>query len=198
MSTNLRKSSHPGGELSPLKEDELQSVALDEVGIYVPSSEDRRLKAEFWVKARDILGFSPASGLTLAEASRLVSEPKRLIVAWKKPGFKEWFANGDEQRQRLEYAFELGVETLINDVLLSNDPKTSSAKVNAVKLLAELARKFPRQQTSGADAKAFGELSKEELEELLGNSGVTVSIEKKTVLNAPEPLDVTPSSKEVK
>lgn len=192
--SSLRISSHPGGELPAVPNvEELRELAESEgiSVVYTPSPDDRKLKAEFWVKAREIIGFSPANGLTLSDACRLVSEPKRLMTAWKKQGFKEWFANGDEQRQRLEYAFEIGVEALLNDVILNPDPKTASAKVNAVKLLAELARKFPRQHPNGGDTKQFGDLSKQELEEILGNSGVRVSIEKRTTVMAPEALDVT-------
>lgn len=61
---------------------------------------------------------------------------------WKEAGFKEWFTNTDEQRQRLEQLFETALDAA-QDILINTDPKAQSARVQMVKIIAELAHKMP-------------------------------------------------------
>lgn len=188
----MRTSSNPPPSATGVpKPAELPALADELQSLYIPTANDKRLKAEFWAKMRETLSLNPeGTQLTLIEASRCVSNSKALVEAWKRPGFKEWFGNGDEARQKLEHLFDIGLDSL-EHIFKDTDPKSSGSKVAALKLVAELARKFPKQESEG-QKRDFSGMSAAEIQQLLGASGVRVSLTSTTTIEAPEPLDITP------
>ncbi len=161
--------------------------------VYLPTNQDRKLKSEFWAKSRDTLALQvQGKSISLSQVLEFVSTPKVVAKQWSVPGFKEWFCNGDEQRQKLEYLYDLSLDAA-EGILRDPDPKTSSAKVNLIKVLAELAKKYPRQ--AAVDIKSTGDLSAEELRALLKEQGIEISVTNKTTYTpiGAEVLDVTPS-----
>lgn len=106
---------------------------------YRPTEEQQEVKAAFWANQhRDdtiIL-----SDITLARAYQVTGD-SRLAKWWSEPGFKGWFSNKDEFKQKIEHLLNVGLQAM-NDLL--RDPEVqASAKVKAFEVLAKLADREP-------------------------------------------------------
>jgi len=111
-------------------------TAVDEI-TYDPTTPEREVKAAFWAS----FGDTPINGeLTLAVALQQTQD-NRLNRWWSKPGFKAWFCNKDEFRQRVEYLANIALDT-IQDIL-TNPDANPNARQNAAKLMIEVANKMP-------------------------------------------------------
>jgi ABC-type branched-subunit amino acid transport system ATPase component len=104
---------------------------------------------------------------------------------WSLPGFKEWFRNADEFRQRLEYLANLSLDAL--EYVLVDPKAQSSAKVNAAKLLMEVARKMPSkvaqerfldEAIAGMSAKQLEEFVQKKSQQLLPTAPPTNSVDR--------------------
>lgn len=140
---------------------------------FVPSPLQQQLKAQFW--ARFEPGpFADKSRLNLPLVQEHVNDPK-LKQYWGVPGFKEWFSNKDEAREKLEYLFMLA-SSAMEQVLL--DPgANANAKANIFKNLAEMTGRLTK---GGKEADKFSDdqvnkMSEEELRKFIQKKGVTVS-----------------------
>jgi hypothetical protein len=151
--------------------------------LFNPNSELRQLKARFLTITAD----NPLIDLNTIsknDVKRLVKNTKLIDMYWDSPGFLDWFFHRDENRVRIEQLFSLALDS-IEQVLLSSDVKTTNAKVNALKVLAELANKFPRE----SDKKdPLAGMSKEDLQNFLEKSGI-VRVEKQIVLETTSNLE---------
>ena len=135
---------------------------------YIPNNEQRRTKSAFWSRFMDNPICDP-SQITLAIALKFVSH-SALERWWKQPGFQDWFKNKEEFRERIEHLVHLGMDAL-EQILMSDDPKSASAKVNAVKLLMEIGRKMPpKQQAEKFLDQSIASMGKQELEEYIKKS----------------------------
>jgi len=96
---------------------------------------------------------------------------------WPVQGFREWFLNVDEQRQKLEYLFDLALDAA-RDIITNDDPKTQSARVQMIKSVAELANKLPQRNLpqSGGMSKIIEGMDKAELALLLEKNGVKLDL----------------------
>lgn len=138
--------------------------------LFQPSPMHQTLKAQFWAR------FEPSPladehGITLPLVQSLVND-SRLKRYWSMPGFREWFTNKDENRERLEYLWMVGLDTaeqLLRDPLVQSGPK-----VNLIKLIAEvsgrLVRNAPVEKFSDA---AIDKMSETELRAFLEKKGVS-------------------------
>lgn len=147
--------------------------------VFFPEKDHQRLKAQFWARFESS-PFADAASISLSTVQEKVSDP-RLRNYWALPGFKEWFLNKDEARERLEYLFSKALDAA--EVVLEDlDPKSFSAKVNLIKLLAELTGRL-QTRGGGKDEKfsdsAINDMSEAELKKWLNRKGVTVSAEYK-------------------
>jgi hypothetical protein len=159
---------------------EALSEALD--GLYRPTPLERRAKSAFWTKTLEnpLLSTEDLSGRKLVQITGIPA----IQHSWGKPGFREWFTNQGEYRERLHYLFDLALDAA-ESVLLSEDPKTQSARVNMIRVVAELANKFPsRYEKDTIETQAVAKLSKTELELYLKRQGVE--------LVTTGPINVTP------
>jgi hypothetical protein len=149
--------------------------ALAEELVYRATPAERRLKARFWAALADNPLVDPKS-VTLEQARSLTSS-ERLAKLWPLPGFRDWFLNSDEHRARLEYLFDLALDAA-EQVLTNEDPKAQSARVNMVKVIGDLAGKFPRNSKSpeGGLAGAIGQMDRAQLEAYLTKQGVTLQL----------------------
>lgn len=131
---------------------------------YLPSPEQRKSKSSFWVRFNDNPICEPQD-ISLQLALQFVDD-SRLSKWWSQDGFKEWFRNRDEFRQRIEYLAHLSLDTL--ESVLIDPMSQSSAKVNAAKLLMEVARKMPPKQAveQYLDQK-IAEMDRKQLEEFV-------------------------------
>lgn len=144
---------------------------VEETGaLFQPSKAQRALKARFWTLVSNSLSIKNPRTMTTMEIAQTVRD-NRIMNWWNVAGFQDWFLNNTEHIEKLEYLFDLAL-TAAEDVLLSDDPKSASAKVNMVKVIAELARKMPTRGESKdfADDKV-ARMSKEELQEYLKAHG---------------------------
>ena len=116
--------------------------------VFLPSPNHRRVKSKFWTRFDSLTG--TVSSVSLQQAMGLTGESS-LKKWWDQPGFKEWFLNMDEARERLEYLFMIALDAA-EQVLL--DPEANAnAKVNLIKVLAQLAGKEPNKQEQFIDMK---------------------------------------------
>jgi hypothetical protein len=129
---------------------------------YIPSPEQRKTKAAFWAKYNDNPIVEPQD-ITLPIILQFVSD-ERVTKWWPQSGFKEWFRNKDEFRQRIEYLVHQALDSI--EYVLSDPKAQASAKVNAAKLLMEVARKMPPKNVAEQylDEK-IASMSRKELEE---------------------------------
>jgi len=101
--------------------------------VFLPSPAHRRAKSKFWARYSG-LGATPGK----AEVAALTGE-SGINRWWGLAGFKEWFLNQDETRERLEYLYQVALDAA-EQILL--DPEANpSARVNMVKVVAQLAGK---------------------------------------------------------
>lgn len=133
---------------------------------YIPSPEQRRIKANFW-SAHSDSPLAADSDITASYAIQLVGDA-RIQKWWSLPGFQAWFRNADEYRQRLEYLAQLALDAA-EDILLDRDA-SPAARVHMAKLVIEAAGKMPSRTAGPAeparDARAaarIGSLTKQQL-----------------------------------
>lgn len=161
--------------------------ALAEEVLYKPSPAERRLKARYWsIMDGALLLGEP----TQADINRTLGG-NYLSRSWAKEGFKEWFLNKEEGRARLEYLFDLGLDSL-ETILTDPDPKSNSAKVAALKLLAEMTGRSTKSKPEKSPIMdAIAGADKAALEAMFEKQGLKVSLtaSKDT---SPETINVTP------
>ena len=166
----MRESSHTP-DPSQLKE-------ASEDLIYVPTLQERKLKSKFWARASENPLLPVAgSNVTLTQIRQITGGGPVIDQAWKKPGFQSWFLNADDGRAKLEYLFDLGLDSL-EDLFLNQDPKTSSAKVNAMKLLSELTGRYikGKQGHVGGLGEAIAQADRASLEALFESAGLKIAV----------------------
>jgi len=104
--------------------------------VFLPSPAQRRAKARFQARSE---GMITRSANTSAQSVSSITGEPGVIKWWAVPGFREWFFNEQETKERLEYLFMLALDAA-EEVLL-NPEANASAKVNMIKVLAILAGK---------------------------------------------------------
>ena len=128
--------------------------------VFVPTPDMRRAKAAFWSRFADAPPLS-AGPLTLAAAQQIGAD-KRLAKWWSLPGFQDWFQNGEEFKERMEYLADLALDAL--EQVLSDPDANPSAKVASAKLVLEAASKMPK-PSADAPATKLETMSRGELED---------------------------------
>jgi len=128
--------------------------------VFSPTPDMRRAKAAFWSKVADAPALS-GGPLTLAAAQQIGAD-KRLAKWWALPGFQDWFQNGEEFKERMEYLADLALDAL--EQVLSDPDANPSAKVASAKLVLEAASKMPKPVADSPSTK-LETMSRSELEE---------------------------------
>jgi uncharacterized protein (DUF924 family) len=172
----IRKSQLVDQEESTSLETQERSInSIAEVSqdlFFRPSDSHRKLKSRFWIAFSD----SPLQGakaITPTMVARITGD-HRVIKWWSMPGFKEWFTNADENRERLEFLFSLALDAAEN-ILRNEDPKAQGARVNVIKAIAELANKLPERRVTPIYAdEQIQKMDKNQLEEYLKRQGIAV------------------------
>lgn len=131
---------------------------------YLPSPEQRKAKSAFWARFNDNPICEP-SEISLAIALRFVAD-SRLSKWWGQEGFRAWFSNQDEFRQRMEYLSNLALDRL--EGIIADPKANASAQVNAIKLIMEVTRKMPPKFSKEiyVDEK-IGQMDRKQLEEYI-------------------------------
>lgn len=154
------------------KASSLVDLAEETGALFQPTKAQRALKARFWTIVSNSLMSTSPHQMSQMEISKTVRD-SRIMNWWNLPGFQDWFLNNTEHIERLEYLFDLALTTA-EEVLLSDDPKSANAKVNMVKIIAELARKMPSKGGDKFQDEAIGKMSPEELRSYLSQHGVSI------------------------
>lgn len=139
---------------------------------YLPSAEQRRIKSAFWAKFLDNPLCEP-SDISLSIVAQFVGD-SRIQRWWSVAGFREWFCNRDEFRQRIE---NLAYKCLERMESLLDDPNTNAnAVVNTMKLIMEMGKKMPSKSSKELylDEKV-AEMSKAELESYIQKNTKLIS-----------------------
>lgn len=159
---------------------------------YLPTPEQRKAKSAFWLRFNDNPICDPQD-ISLAIVMRLVGD-ERLTRWWPVSGFKEWFRNREEFRERMEYLSQLAMDQLEEILAAPMAIKgVANAKISAAKLIMEVARKMPpKTATAGEflDAKV-ADMNKRQLEEFIGKHIKLVSPATKdlTAENTPDTVE---------
>jgi hypothetical protein len=133
---------------------------------YVPTAQQRILKSAFLTRIAES-PLEDMKSISLPQIQKYVYD-NRLPKWWSQPGFREWFTNREEFRERVESLAHLALDTL-QKILLDEDSKSMSARVNAAKILMEVGKKMPPKggiREVYADDKV-GKMGRAELEEFL-------------------------------
>jgi len=102
--------------------------------IFTPTPSMKRIKARFWTRYQET-PTSQISDVTAAEIAK-VTGSAGIKNWWSKDGFKDWFLNKNEDKERISYLFDMSLEKL-EDMI--NDPSVNAGvRLNAIKLLAEM------------------------------------------------------------
>lgn len=156
----------------PTTQETFTALAEETGALFKASKSQRAIKARFWtIISGSITGKNPHK-MTTMEIAQTVRD-NRLMNWWAIPGFKDWFLNSTEHIERLEYLFSLALDAA-EDVLLTDDPKAATAKVNMVKIIAELAKKMPSKEVNSFKDDKIAKMSKEEIEAYLAEQGVSI------------------------
>ena len=107
-------------------------VIRDEI-IFSPTPSQRRAKARYYTRSDGLLG-NPANSSAQIVAN--VCQDPAIIKWWAVPGFREWFFNSEETKERLEYLFMLALDTA--EAVLLDEGANANAKVQMIKVLAGL------------------------------------------------------------
>lgn len=107
--------------------------------IYTPTATAKKLKAKFWARYTPGPNIGPDS-ITAVEVMDICKDT-RAKGLWAQPGFRDWFLNRDENRERIEHLFGLALDAA--ESILTDESAHASAKVNMIKVIGELANKFP-------------------------------------------------------
>lgn len=145
---------------------------------FEPTLGQRRAKANFWTAWQEDPTVDPEL-MTADTAARLAGN-RTVRRWWSEPGFKAWFMNKEEQRQRMEYLFELSMDAA-ESILTNEDPKAQGARVQLIKHMSELADKMPNKNKglgNGLDGmvKAILSMGEVELKALLQKQGTTTGV----------------------
>jgi hypothetical protein len=132
---------------------------------FTPTDEQKRAKAEFWSRASSGEAEVP-SEISLALALRL-GAPTATSKWWSIPGFQDWFTNRNEFKENLEFLANIAVDQL--GLIIRDSKANPSARVAAVKLILEAARKMPSKSTDSEQYldQKVAEMDRKELEDYI-------------------------------
>jgi hypothetical protein len=98
---------------SSIKQTDVRSVAtqaLEHLSQFSPTPEQKKVKARFWVAYKEN-SMVELDQLTVSDVVDLCRDA-RVAQWWTVPGFASWFRNHLEARERLEYLFNLSLDTM--------------------------------------------------------------------------------------
>lgn len=167
--------------MTKLSSNALLQEALASVD-FAPLDAHRKLKARFWSLYAADPAVDPGS-ISLDYAVQLTGD-HRLTRYWAVSGFRQWFTNDKENEERLAYLYHLALDGL-EDILLSTDPKMASARVNAIRLVAELGNRMPKDKAAIHKEHEFERMTVPQLKEFISRNnrllGLTNPVEAASV-----------------
>jgi hypothetical protein len=113
-------------------------TAITDELVFVPQRIDQKMKASFWIKWNQ----GPVKSQENISAAAVAQVLGNTVInkRWHIPGFKEWFLNKDEYRQRIEY---IGMRALdVMSDILEDETVKPDVRLKAAKTVLELGGKF--------------------------------------------------------
>ena len=156
--------------LSKDESKEIKPNKLAEQVIFTPSANQSKIKARFWTRYQPG-PFSSPENMTMAEALE-VTGSAQLRKWWAVPGFTEWFMNRDEERERLKYLFNKGLDTM--ESMLDNPDTNANAKANLIKMLAEMNGYLGKKPVEKFADEDINKMSENQLKTFLEKKGVKI------------------------
>lgn len=126
--------------------------------VYVPTPEQRRVKAAFWRRFSESPVAIPGR-VDLGSAQVLLND-SRLDRWWKEPGFADWFRNASDFRERLDYLADLALnkyESMITDPTI-NPAVAGAAARDILKMAGRFEAGGPGGESAAAEAMTPEEL----------------------------------------
>lgn len=130
-----------------------QALSKHSSNTFRPEDAHRRAKSAFWAHYLSG-GDTLPSQIEVALAAR-ISGFNDVLDWWSIPGFPEWFQNGEEFRQKVEYVSYLGLDVL--EGILRDQNANTKDRLTAARMSLEMAAKFPK--GSGEDKFADSKIS---------------------------------------
>ena len=127
---------------------------------FKPQPEDIRIKSVYWVRARKA-GVSERP--SLADAMRITGDG-RLAARWDEP-YALWFGNDGTFDEQLDALVQELPEYL--SLILTDEEVPAASKINAIKVVAELAGKLGKSKEAGKDSSL--PTTAEELKKFIGS-----------------------------
>lgn len=163
-------------KLAKSTEDKSVTVKSDlDSGLYSPNLREEKLKAKFWQKFKPG-PFGSVDNITATDIKKVTGSTV-VDSSWKKPGFREWFLNQDEEREQIRFLFNKSLK--VAEGMLVDPEVNANARVNIIKMLAEmtgyLTKNKPEEKFSD---ESINKMNQDQLEEFLRQKNVRVVTEK--------------------
>lgn len=147
--------------------------SLAEQIIFTPSTPQAKVKAKFWTRFQPGPLADPEN-ITMTLALEITNSAA-LRKWWSQDGFQEWFLNKEEEKERLKYLFNKGLDTM--EDILDNPDANANAKANIIKMLAEMNGYLGKKPVEKFADEEFNRMSEAQLKSYLERKGVTVTQE---------------------
>jgi hypothetical protein len=144
----------------------IQTIHVPASNDFQPTPAQRRAKAAYWSTYFQS-GNLPPTQVTPAHAAR-VSGYSEVQKWWASQEFQDWFLNGEEFKQQVEYTSALALDFIQATI---QDPLARPAdRLAASKLALEVSNKFPKGKQSESDSQdPLSSMSRQELEQFIAN-----------------------------
>ena len=140
---------------------ELETVGkvASAAGFFVPTDDQKRLKAQFWTRWK----MGPVRSTDEISAAAVVQLTDNSIAEawWKDTAFREWFKNESSYVEEAEHNANLAIETLRQLMYADNPNIRLKAATESIKLKSELDKQAAAKEASDAD------ISPEQLQKLV-------------------------------
>lgn len=163
---------------------------------FLPTTEQIQLKAVFYSAAEDLLLSSEHIDEAFIAQHCPAVVRNRLLQLWNTDvSFRDWLKLSPalENAAKVEWLYNQALTTTMA-ILADTDPKSASARVNAVKLVAELGKKTASKQLKQDDSSLAALIGKMDVAQLMatvqagGNSLTLAAKTAKVATRAPETL----------
>lgn len=146
---------------------------------YRPTDEMRKVKCALIIAAQETL--VDLKDVTQDDIPRLLDARRAELVLsrWDDESYRAWLLDGHESKTRIEYLFAKSLDAA-EDILASTDPKIANARMQVIKVIAELGSKIkPRNAKEDKDdalTKFISSMDSGQLAGFLEKNGSTIKV----------------------
>lgn len=166
-----------GGSPAPTYKD---VPGLADKAIFEPSIPQKKVKARFWTRYQPG-PFTSSESITAAFIAKITGSTG-IRGWWSKPGFKDWFLNQDEQKEKINFLFDKALLSL--EQILDNPDANPNAKINGIKMLAEMTGYLGKKPVEKFADDDINKMSESQLVAFIEKTGRKVKKEKVVDVNS--------------